>query len=379
MREYKSAIHLISFDVPYPANYGGVIDIFYKLKALSLSGVDVILHCYHYGRSSHELLERYAAEVHYYKRRIFKNPIYNSKPYIVASRNGNDLLDRLLQDDYPILFEGLHTTFHLDHPDLAKRKKFVRTHNIEHHYYKHLEKVERNLFKKYFFKVESERLKRHQEILKHATAIFAISEADTAYLSKRFDRVIHVPPFHGNEMVDIQTGLGEYVLYHGNLAVGENNEAALHLIHHVFCHLECDAIIAGNGASSELISAVEMYPNVYLEEEVTTDEITDLITNAQVNVLHTKQSTGIKLKLINALYKGRHCVVNDKMVVGTGLEGACLIAGNSEGFVSLIQDCLRKEFKGSSSREEILYPFSNQANVLKIMEEAGVPVLQEEA
>ena len=27
-------IHIITFDIPYPANYGGVIDVFYKIKAL---------------------------------------------------------------------------------------------------------------------------------------------------------------------------------------------------------------------------------------------------------------------------------------------------------------------------------------------------------
>ena len=26
------AINIISFDVPYPANYGGVIDVFYKIQ-----------------------------------------------------------------------------------------------------------------------------------------------------------------------------------------------------------------------------------------------------------------------------------------------------------------------------------------------------------
>ncbi len=28
-------LHIISFDIPYPPNYGGVIDVFYKLKALA--------------------------------------------------------------------------------------------------------------------------------------------------------------------------------------------------------------------------------------------------------------------------------------------------------------------------------------------------------
>ena len=27
-------VHIVSFNVPYPADYGGVIDVFYKLKSL---------------------------------------------------------------------------------------------------------------------------------------------------------------------------------------------------------------------------------------------------------------------------------------------------------------------------------------------------------
>ncbi len=33
MKHSGEHIHLISFDVPFPADYGGVIDVFYKIKA----------------------------------------------------------------------------------------------------------------------------------------------------------------------------------------------------------------------------------------------------------------------------------------------------------------------------------------------------------
>ena len=41
-------LHLISFDVPFPANYGGVIDVFHKINSLHKIGVKVILHCFQY-------------------------------------------------------------------------------------------------------------------------------------------------------------------------------------------------------------------------------------------------------------------------------------------------------------------------------------------
>ena len=41
-------LHIISFTIPYPPNYGGAIDVFYKIKALHSAGVKVHLHCFSY-------------------------------------------------------------------------------------------------------------------------------------------------------------------------------------------------------------------------------------------------------------------------------------------------------------------------------------------
>ena len=42
MNDTDYHLHVIAFDVPYPANYGGVIDVFYRVKALSEAGVRCI-------------------------------------------------------------------------------------------------------------------------------------------------------------------------------------------------------------------------------------------------------------------------------------------------------------------------------------------------
>ena len=52
------AINIISFDVPFPANYGGVIDVLYKLKYFHQKGIEVHLHCFEYGRGEQEGLKK---------------------------------------------------------------------------------------------------------------------------------------------------------------------------------------------------------------------------------------------------------------------------------------------------------------------------------
>ena len=50
-------LNIVSLNVPYPPNYGGVIDIYYKIKALKAVGVKIILHCFLYNRPEAKELE----------------------------------------------------------------------------------------------------------------------------------------------------------------------------------------------------------------------------------------------------------------------------------------------------------------------------------
>lgn len=371
MSKSSDTLHIIAFDIPYPANYGGVIDIYYRVQALHELGIKVILHCYQYGREKSSELEKVTHKVHYYPRRTFRNPFYGRLPYIVATRNTSELLINLKKDKHPILFEGLHCTYYLDHPELAKRFKVVRTHNVEHDYYKKLEEVEINFFKKYFFRIESERLKKHEQILKHANLIAAISPSDLNHFKKKFENVIYLPAFHPNHELRSVNGSGEYALYHGNLAVGENDEAARFLVNEVFTNVDMPFLIAGSNPSKELVKALETSPNARLLNNLNSDEMLDYVRNAHVNVLPTFQNTGIKLKLVNALFLGRHCLANNLMVQNTGLEGFCEVANTPKQFIKKLKSLQTQPFEISQleARKAVLESqFSNNRNAELLME-----------
>lgn len=370
MRNYPEYLHLVAFDIPFPANYGGVIDIYYKLEALHKEGIKVILHCYQYRKKESPKLNKVCHQVHYYPRKTFKNPFYGKLPYIVNSRNSSELLSNLLKDNAPILFEGLHCTYYLDHPALASRYKIVRMHNIEHHYYRHLERAEHKYFKKYFFRLEADKLKKHQQILKHADLIAAISPNDTKYLSKRFAGVSYIPAFHPNQEPSYSGEKGDFVLYHGNLGVAENYEAAIKLTKEVFSKLTIRCVIAGNNAPHELQQLVELYPNVELVTGVSTEHIHDLIKDAHINVLYTDQDTGIKLKLLNALYRGKHVLVNPLISNNTGLEDLCTVKENLTDFKPSIERIMTESFSYTTyeSRLDVLEDiFSNSSNIRKLL------------
>ena len=377
----RRLIHIVAFDVPYPADYGGVIDIFYKIKAIYDEGFDIKLHMYYYGRKhSKSELRKYCSEVNYYPRKIYKNPFVGSKPYIVNSRNSDALLKNLQKDNAPILFEGLHCTYYLNDPSLSNRFKLVRTHNIEHHYYKHLENSEFRYFKKYFFRIEAEKLKKYEAILKHADKIAAISPNDFKYFNEKFGKTLYVPAFHTNTNTVNPGKKGNYILYHGNLSVPENYTAAIELIKNVLSKIKTPSIIAGNNPPKELISLCNKFDNISLKSNLSTNKIHTLIKEAHINVLYTNQNTGIKLKLLNALYLGKFSIVNPLMVDGSGLEDMCIISHNFEDMIKSINEFMLKDYNNDYyiKRKKILEEkFNNQNSIKYLINHIKFPGYQE--
>lgn len=364
-------LHLVAFNIPYPADNGGLIDVFCKIKALYQAGIAVILHCYEYGRPHASELEKYCENVYYYKRDTGKTGLFNALPYIVYGRRSEELVKRLAKDDFPVLLEGLHCCGIIGHEALRHKKIYVRSHNIEHDYYRGLAHVERNIFKRYYFSNEASKLETFEPIVAQSHGIFAISKADTLHFTQTYPSVPawNVPAFHLNDAVQIQAGSGKFALYHGSLDVGENNHAALKLIKEVFCDLSFPFIIAGKNPSKELRAACAPYAHIELRSKVNTQEIQQLVQDAHINVLPTWQSTGIKLKLLMALFSGRHCVVNEMMVKETGLESLCHIENTSEGMKKAITQFFAQPFteQDIEARKKILEQnFSNKSSAEKM-------------
>jgi len=257
----------------------------------------------------------------------------------------------------------------LEDERLVKRFKIVRTHNIEHDYYRNLAQAEKDFFKKYYFLNEVGKLERFERTLCNAQAVAAISRPDSIYLNGRYPIVHHISAFHPNISVEISEQLGKFCLYHGNLEVGENNQAAVYLVRDVFSMLNVPLIIAGNKPSKELSEMVDRYDNVELRTGLDTEEIHNLIHEAQINVLPTFQATGIKLKLLTALYLGRHCLVNSFMVKNTGLEPLCRVEDDDTRMSEAIKKLFTQKFEHVEvkKREAILTSrFGNDVTARKL-------------
>lgn len=327
-------LHIICFDIPFPPSYGGVIPVFYRIKALHGMGVRIILHCFYKGvKGETGPLEALCEKAYYYPRKTSFRQQLSLRPYGVTSRENDALLANLLQDDAPVLFEGLVSCGLLSHPALRNRAVYFSECNVEHDYYHALGRATKSLWKKLYLHIEAERLRWFEKTVRQASAIFTLAHQDEAYFKKTYPGtpVIYLPCPHGHTAILPPIGNPQpYILYHGNLSVAENHKAAMYIIRQIAPEIPYPLVIAGFHPSDELRKAVQSAPQVTLIDSPDQETMQRLVRNARIHLLVTFQGTGIKLKLLNVLFTEGHVVVNPPMTEGTDLADLCHI-GTDEG------------------------------------------------
>jgi glycosyltransferase involved in cell wall biosynthesis len=357
-------LHIVALDTPWPVSYGGVIDLFYKLKALHKLGIQIHLHCFCKEELPQVELNNYCVEVHYYKR----NSAFSlSIPYIVNSRSSSLLLENLNKNNYPILLEGIHCTYHLFKNKLQNRKVFVRLHNVEHAYYKHLAKNESNLLKHWYFLYESYLLKKYEANLANKAIFIAVSQFDAELYQKEFGakQISFLPVFIEYETVQTNIDKGSYCLYHGNLSINENVKAIKWLLKHIFSDLKMPFVVAGKNPSKKIVNKIHSYANACVVENPSHKDMQDLIRKAQINILPSFNNTGVKLKLINALFTGKYCITNNAGVQGSGLETICEVADTADVIKEKITSLYNTPFAESEieKRKQVLEDlYNNEEN-----------------
>jgi glycosyltransferase involved in cell wall biosynthesis len=333
-------LHIISLTVPYPVTYGGLFDIFYKLVALHRHGVKIHLHCFTTNNQTEPELNKYCESVHYYRRKEGWKGFSFSTPYVVSSRTSRELNEILQKDNYPILAEGIHCSALLFKKEFEKRRVILRLHNVEYRYYANLFSASSSFFKKMYFLAESLLLKKYEtKLAAKLVIIVAVSAADAKLYRDEFHakEVNTLPVFIGNKMVTAKTGTGNYCLYHGNLAIAENELAVCWLLDEVIDD-QISFIVAGKNPTAALQKKIKSLKHCALIADPSHEELAELIENAQCHLLPSFNSTGVKLKLINALFAGRHCIVNPATVTGTSLQTACIVANDGQAFREAIRE-----------------------------------------
>lgn len=339
-------VKVISFQWPDPPDYGGVIDVYYKIQALLAEGVQVELHSFAYKRNTNTPLEKQLQKHVIYQRSMPILSWFLGKSYVVESRRNGELEKNVFGSSEPILIEGLHCSSVIQSKGNWDGNLVLRNHNIEHEYYEQLFNSETNPLKKFYFRLESERLKTQLNSIPGTTRMLSISTSDQhAFASMGFTDNHLIGPFHPFNSFQVQPGKGSYILYHGNLSVAENAKAAEFIITEIAAEIGFPIIIAGKLPSANLMNQAAQKKNVSIKANPTEKEMDMLIANAQIVLLPGTFQSGIKLKLMYSLFRGRHIITSPENLSGTGLTNQCWVASTKQEYIQHIYALFNQEFE----------------------------------
>lgn len=357
-------LQIVAFDNPNPPDYGGAVEMFYKLKTFHQLGIKIQLHLFVYGdRTNYDELYDFCDKIIFYKRKMSPLRLFSKKPFIVVSREHPDLLKNLKENPSPILFEGIHSCGFIHRNELKNHFKIVRMHNIEQEYYKGLANSSGHWLKKNYFKSEARKLEAFEPRLSFANVILGITEKDAEHF-KQYGKTLWIPPFSNTFSKVDKTE--DYTLFHGNLSVSENYQAAELLLKKVFGKINSKVIIAGKSPVSSLISLAGKFDNVELIANPSQEKMDELITKAHCHILYTSQNTGVKLKLIHTIQTAGHIVMNSTMLFDSAYKNEIEIADSPEEITKAISKCMKSD--EVKSREKLRDLFSNKRNAEQILE-----------
>ena len=358
MIEESKKIHFVSMDVPFPPNYGGIIDVFYKLKAFHQLGVKVYLHVYGSASEGIEDLKQFAEEVYYYP--IKKNPFYflNPKPFSVKSRNGKALLKNIKKVKAPIFFESFRTTDFLSIDELNDYPKYLRLHNIEQKYFEGLANSESDKVKQMMYNLESNKYVKYEQIISKMDEVFTLSKAEQDYTFKKYKKGKFIPVFHGNETLPELEDFGKFVLYHGDLRIADNCKVVEYLID-VFKESEYPLVIASSIKEEWVKGKINAYQNIKFVKLKNFSHLLELFQDAHINIAWSFQESGTKLKVVNALFNSRFSVINKNIIDDEKIASLCYEANNTLEILHCVDQLMQKPFKPNKKYKEILENYLN--------------------
>ncbi len=341
---------IISLDIPFPDNYGGAKDIWWRVKALERKyNLDLISTYNDESRKTFFLnseAKSIFSNVVFIKRTGFARIFLTCLPYAVDSRRIQlkdiDNLSIFFKKDYhTVIVEGFHSilTFEDIRERLSYKQSVLRVHNLENEYYLNLYKNESNLFKKLYYLQESFKFDyfiKKYDFKKRFDALLFISNTDLVnQLFEPIRNKYFIPPivdsvYQGKSYNDRKN----YFLYVGNLNSSDNVNSVLKIyaiLKNIIMKYGFKLIICGRCNNPKRFSSILGDKNVILKLNVGFDELNELYVTSKIFFIYSENPSGVKLKLIEALSYALPVLSNTNGVIGSGFEDLTI---NIEKFTS---------------------------------------------
>lgn len=367
-------LHIVTTDYPNSVDNAQMSDVYFLIKSLHEQKINVYLHCFTKKNSvAPQQLVDICSSIEQYERDSSKISFKLDLPYHVSTRSTTNLIKKLNQDDFPILFIGLTNCYPVYDNFLNKdRKTAIRLNKNESAYYQELSSLVPWKGKKLHYQVEAWRMNNClKRMIAKKTTFFSSSKNFSSTFGKKSSQFSqYVPLFTGIPPIFHQPGKGHFCLFHGRLSNEETAYAAFWLLEHIFNKLEIPFVIAGSNPSSHLETAAHVRQHTCLVANPSDKEIQELIKKAQVVLSPAFTKEEADDNLLQSLALGRHLLINPKRSDDEQIKSVCHIAQSPEEFIEKTRILFETEFNEEEKyvRQQLLNNrFEDQESLQKIL------------
>lgn len=263
---------------------------------------------------------------------IFKS-IFTHDPYTANSLKSRRLRRKIkqiaLKTDFDIIhFDTIGLAYYMG--DVGDGANILNHHNIESHLMERRSRIEKNLLKKLYYKMEAKKLKRYEKVhAKRFTINFTVSEDDKKILQELIPNCrIEVIP-NGVDTEYFRRGDKEpfpkSLLFAGGMNWYPNRDAILYFCTEIWPLLkkelpEISLTVVGAKPPKELLGMARRDPNITVTGFV--DDVRPYFENAEIYVCPMRDGGGTRLKILDTLSMGT-ALVSTRM----GCEGIDVTPG----------------------------------------------------
>lgn len=376
-------VTIVCWELPYPPDQGGKVDSWRRIESLKRCGVSVQLICWSYKKISQNDLDIVLTHVDVLRVmvidrsvlfRLLKLPKLISYPLLSAVRSPSRLdFENVLKevscfDPSLILLDGIHggalaqaLAGKLDLPLV------VRSHNIEHQYYKALLSASSDLKARLRSLLSLWHLREYEfKILSAADVFLDISTVDLCYWAQHgLHHGKWLPTFYpittaGSLQVP-SAGAASFsydIGFLGNLASPNNVEGVRWLVEKVIPLIRkkmpgLKFLISGSSPIAEVVAMCDSAPDIHLiKSPKSSSEIYD-VTRVMVNPV--LRGSGVNVKAIELLLNANQVVTTSRGVIGlpANIVQHFFVEDDPEGFSQKVVECLRTDTASKGRRRLI--------------------------
>ncbi len=274
-------------------------------------------------------LQQECEHIHYYKQKAGHTGFCFDMPYSVSTRSDEALVERLNQNDFPIIFHGIESTYFLSKGYFHNRKIVVRLQTWKHQKYKKLCQTHPIGLHKIDYKLKELRYAKFEKNLCQKHKCIASIKTDE-YSNELTHETI--PHFIGMATPMGIEGNGHYCLFHGDFSNKSTELAAQWLLKEVFNEVELPFVIVAKNPSVEIENLAHEKLHTCIVSNPSDKELIELIKKAHINILPTIGLSEKNNDLILSTQLGRHIIINRERADITDLKSICHIADTAKEF-----------------------------------------------